>query len=65
VWDPTHRAEAENQALSRTPQRHLRVIEDVEPVQQRLDLVGDVDVDTPDLAERYGFGTVDGEETGA
>jgi hypothetical protein len=66
VWDPAHRAEAENQALSRAPQRHLRVVEveDVEPVPQRLALVGDLDVEAPDLAERYGFGSVD-EETGA
>jgi transposase len=66
VWDPSHRVEAENAALSRAPQRHLRVIEVVaEPVQQRLDLVGDVEVDPPDLAERYRFGAVDGEETSA
>lgn len=66
VWDPGHRAEAETEALSRSPQRHLRVIEDiVEPVQQRLQLVGDVDVDEPDLGERYAFGAVDDHETGA
>jgi hypothetical protein len=65
VWDPAHRVEAEDQALSRAPQRHLRVIEDDKPQQQRLELVGDVDVDAPDLVERYGFGTVDGEETSA
>jgi transposase len=65
VWDPAHRVEAESEALARTPQRHLRVIEDVEPVQQRLELVGDVDVDTPDLAERYAFGVVDDHGAGA
>jgi transposase len=65
VWDPAHRVEAETEALSRSPQRHLRVIEDVEPIQQRLRLAGDVEVDTPDLAERYAFGAVDGEEAGA
>jgi transposase len=65
VWDPAHRVEAESTALSRVPQRHLRVIEDVKPVQQRLELVGDVDVDVPDLGERYAFGTLDGEEAGA
>jgi transposase len=65
VWDPVHRVEAENEALTRTPQRHLRVIEHVEPVQQRLQLVGDVDVDTPDLAQRYAFGSLDDQETGA
>jgi hypothetical protein len=65
VWDPVHRVEAETEALSRTPQRHLRVIEDVEPVQQRLQLAGDVEVDTPDLAQRYAFGVVDDQEAGA
>jgi hypothetical protein len=65
VWDPGHRAEAENAALSRAPQHHLRVIEESEPTQQRLALVGDVDVDVPDLTERYGeVGDID-EETGA
>ena len=65
VWDPTHRDEAENHALARTPQRHLRVIEDVQPVQQRLELIGDVDVDAVDLGERYAFGAIHDEETGA
>jgi transposase len=66
VWDPTHRAEAETEALTRTPQRHLRVIEHAEPtLQQRLQLAGDLDVDTPDLRERYRFGALDDQETGA
>ena len=67
VWDPTHRAEAENEALSRTPRHHLRVIEvDAEPVQQRLELVGDLDVEPPDLAARYGtVGDIDDQEAGA
>lgn len=65
VWDPAHRVEAETTALSRTPQRHLRVIEDVQPVQQRLQLAGDVDVDPPDLTDRYRFGALDDQETGA
>jgi transposase len=65
VWDPTHRAEAENQALGPAPQRHLRVIEHIEPTQQRLELLGDVEVEPPDLSARYGhLGRVD-EETGA
>lgn len=65
VWDPAHRAEAETAALGRVPQSHLRVIEDhVEP-QQRLQLAGDVDVDAPDLGERYAFGALDDQETSA
>jgi hypothetical protein len=62
VWDAEHRKAAEDEALNRTPRRHLHVVEPVpELVQQRLDLAGDVDVDEPDLAARYAFGALDEE----
>jgi transposase len=62
VWDAEHRKAAGDEALNRTPRRHLHVVEPApEPVQQRLDLSGDVDVDEPDLAARYAFGALDGE----
>ena len=66
VWDAEHRKAAEDEALARAPRRHLRVVAEPapEPVQQRLDLSGDVDVETPDLATRYAFGALD-EEPGA
>ena len=54
VWDPTHRAAAEDEALGRVAaKRHLRVIDP--PAPQRLELPGgDYDVAAPDLTERYG-----------
>jgi len=62
VWDAEHRKAAEDEALNRAPRRHLRVVEPApEPIQQRLALSGDVDVDEPDLAARYAFGALDGE----
>lgn len=63
VWDAGHRRAAEDEALARTPRRHLHVVAEPadEPTQQRLDLSGDVDVEEPDLAARYGFGVLDRE----
>lgn len=56
VWDPQHRRLAERAALVRR-RRHLRAVpeppaEAVEPVQPKLELAGDFDVDPPDLG-RY------------
>jgi len=67
VWDPAHRADAEDQALARRPRRHLHAVADDdvadEPAGRRLELPGgDYDVDAPDLAARYGIvGELDGE----
>jgi hypothetical protein len=60
VWDPAHRAATE--AIARASRRepvggHLRL---VEPPSAGIDSLGlgegDYDVDTPDLAGRYGLG---------
>ena len=67
VWDPAHRVEAETEALARTPQpasaRHRR--RSSNRSSSACELAGDVDVDTPDLDERYAFGALDDQETGA
>lgn len=66
VWDPQHRRDAEARALRREDRRHLRAVPDqppVEAIQGRLALEGDYDVETPDLAARYG--TISTEEAGA
>lgn len=60
VWDPAHRAAAEDQALGRRPVRHLRVIDPPPALPLRLELGdGDFDVEAPDLDARYGI-DVDG-----
>ena len=65
VWDPQHRAAAEDEALGRRRRRHLHVVAEEHLQQQRLDLDGDFDVEVPDLTARYGtIADVDG-ETGA
>lgn len=53
VWDPVHRAAAEDQALGRKPARHLHIVDPASA--PRLELgEGDWDVEAPDLAARYG-----------
>lgn len=55
VWDARHFQEAQVAALSRSRGRHLSIVtpDDVAvPVPLRLDIVGDVEVEVPDLA-RY------------
>lgn len=67
VWDPRHRRDAEHEALGRTGRRHLQVVPDrplIEAVHHRLDLGGDYDVESPDLAARYGIAS-DDREAGA
>ncbi len=57
VWDPEHRAAAEQLALGWERDRpDLRVIanDDVASPVERLDLGGDYDVEVPDLGRRYG-----------
>lgn len=66
VWTDEHRRAAVAEALGRhdRPQRHLRAVTEPVPTPQqgRLELgTGDFDVDTVDLAARYGLD----EETGA
>ena len=67
VWDPEHRAAAEQLALAwNTDRPDLRVVADHEEPQpvERLDLSGDYDVEPPDLDDRYRIDTHDGEATG-
>jgi hypothetical protein len=60
VWDPVHRAATEAIACTGrrdTGGRHLRLVESTPVDAERLELGdGDYDVDTPDLAGRYGIG---------
>lgn len=60
VWDPAHRAATEAIARNNrrdTATRHLRLVTSTPVDADRLELGdGDFDVDTPDLAGRYGLG---------
>lgn len=60
VWLPEHRAQIETAAMAGRPKhdgRHLRLVASAtDPAPEQLGLGdGDYDVDTPDLAERYGI----------
>jgi transposase len=65
VWDPTHRAATEHQAMrdrSDDRRRHLRLAPPPPQPPARLNLDGDFDVDDIDLATRYS-NDIDGGET--
>ncbi|MGH9057152.1 MAG: hypothetical protein ACRDYY_15015, partial [Acidimicrobiales bacterium] len=53
VWDPAHRASAEAAALART-RPALQVVRDAPVTPRPADPYASYDVETPDLAVRYG-----------